>query len=193
MDPFPWTEQTELAASLIAQGNLSLEDIAARVGVVRRSLYAWRQNPEFKARVDSEIGEFRNEARRIGIATMERRLSALNDRWNRLRRIIEARADDPDMVGVPGGSTGLVIIDQIRGVGEGENFRLISTYAVDTGLLREVREIEKQAAIELGQWQVKIDAGTVDMNEAVRLTQAASDDFVDKDDDDESYLAIGAG
>ncbi len=182
MDPFRWTEQTELAASLLVAGDLSLDDVASRVGVTRKTIYSWRHHPEFKSRVEEELASFRDEVRRLGIGTVERRVEALNDRWQRLRRVVEARAQDPDMASVPGGSTGLVVVDQIRGVGEGDNFKLISTFAVDTSLLKELREIEKQAAQELGQWQVKAESRAVDIREAVALTQAAALAYVDPDD-----------
>lgn len=53
---------------------------------------------------------------------------------------------------VPGGQTGL-IVRKIKQTG--------TEYAVDTGLLSEIREHAKQVAIELGQWQEGATPGHV--------------------------------
>lgn len=56
------------------------------------------------------------------------------------------------MPDVPGGKTGL-LVREIKSIGAGPNSREVEEYKVDTGLLKELREHERQAAIELGQWQ----------------------------------------
>ena len=138
----------------MAQGELAFTEIAKIVGATPQTIYNWRKSPEFKARVD-EIREGLCDATYDrGIALRFVRVRALNDRWNRLRRVIEARADDPSMADVPGGSTGL-LVHQVKGVGRGDDFQLIHEYVVDTGLLAELRAIEQQAAKELGQWTDK--------------------------------------
>ena len=38
---------------------------------------------------------------------------------------------------------------------KGKRFETIEEFLIDTGLLREMREHEKQAAIELGEWAEK--------------------------------------
>lgn len=154
MDAFIWTGQSEDAAQLLADGRLTQQEIAGRIGVDRKTLWNWRQHPEFAARVEEHLAAFRDEVRRRGLAMRERRVGALNDRWNRMQRVLEARADDKELQEVPGGTTGLVVKD-VKGVGKGENFQLIDIYRVDTALLKELREHEKQAAQELGQWVEK--------------------------------------
>jgi hypothetical protein len=52
------------------------------------------------------------------------------------------------MRSVPGGETGLLVRTGRFIV----NGKAVDVYAVDVGLLRELREHEKQAAIECGQW-----------------------------------------
>src|SRR5262249_32081265 len=54
-----------------------------------------------------------------------------------------------------GGRTGL-IVHNVKGVGKGDNFQLIDLYEVDVALLREMRECERQAAQEVGQWVEKV-------------------------------------
>jgi AcrR family transcriptional regulator len=148
------TEPMLLAAQLIAEAKLTHDEIAKRVGLSRQAVYAWRKKPEFAAEVERALDERRREIRRTGIAVLERRVAALNDRWLRMQQVIEARAADPTMQVVPGGPTGL-LVHTVKGVGRGEDFQLIDLYEVDTGLLNELRQHEKQAAQELGQWTEK--------------------------------------
>lgn len=154
MAEFRWTPETIEAAQLLAAGNLAISEIADKFGVRRETVWAWRQHPDFKARVDEELEKIRAEVRRVGIADAMARVRRLNDRANRMSRLMEARADDPTMAEVPGGNTGL-LVRTIKSVGSGDNATIVEEYSVDTGLLREMREHEKQAAQELGQWAEK--------------------------------------
>jgi hypothetical protein len=154
MAGFTWNDERRLAAQLLADGNLTDAEIAEKAGVDRTTVWRWKRDPEFSQVVEGHLDGFRQEVRRRGIAVRERRVKALNDRWNRLQRIIEARADDPTHAAVPGWSTGLLVHD-VKSVGGGENATRVDLYSVDTGLLRELREHEKQAAQELGQWVEK--------------------------------------
>jgi hypothetical protein len=82
------------------------------------------------------------------------RVCALEDRWLRLQQVIVERAASAEMQRVPGGRTGL-LTHAVKGIGAGENFQVVDAYDVDASLLREMREIEKQAAQEVGQWTEK--------------------------------------
>lgn len=177
MASFEWTDHRINAAELLAARNLTHEEIAQRVGVARSTLWEWRRIPEFAARVDQITEENRAETRRIGIADKERRLSALNDRWNRMKLVIEERANDPDHMKAPGGSTGL-LVRTLKKIGSGEDAELIEEFAVDTGLLRELREVEKQSAIELGQWDEAPATEASKADELIRAFQAGAKAFV---------------
>jgi uncharacterized protein YjcR len=72
------------AAQLIANGELGDSEIADRLGISRTTLWNWKQRPEFTALIDEHLARFREEVRRRGLANLERRVRALNDRWNRL-------------------------------------------------------------------------------------------------------------
>ncbi len=154
---FKWSGQSEQAAQLIAAGDLSLTEIAERLEVDRRTLHRWRQAPEFASRVDQHIEEIRREIRRHGIGVVERRVTALDDRWRRLQRVMDERGAAPEMADVPGGSTGL-LVRRVKRIGAGPSVKTIEEFAVDTRLLSELREHEKQAAQELGQWMGKPEA-----------------------------------
>lgn len=84
------------------------------------------------------------------LAVREQRLAALQDRHDRMAIVMTERADD--MATVPGGKSGL-LVRQIKQIGSGESAQIVEEYKLDTGLLSEFREHEKQVAMELGQWQ----------------------------------------
>lgn len=174
MADFHWDAKTEEAAQLLAAGELTTQAIADRIGVTRRTITNWKRNPDFAARIREHLNEFVEDVRRRGLAVRERRIKAMNDRWIRLQRIVEDRADSPEMQHVPGGWTGYIVHD-VKGVGRGEDFQLIDLYKVDTGLLAALLALEKQAAQELGQWteQLRYDFSSVPDDELIaRATRA---------------------
>lgn len=154
--PFEWTKKRHLAAQLLAEDELSDIEIGTKVGINPRQLYRWRQHPEFAARVADIARKIGNTLLRISIAKRTRRVRTLEQRWLALQKVIAERAADPSMTNVPGGTTGLLVRRQ-KGLGSGENFRVVDEYEVDTATLKELREHEKQAAIELGQWAEKTE------------------------------------
>jgi hypothetical protein len=151
VEQFPWSPASEEAAQLLAVGELSTIEIAEKVGCDRGTLWRWRQQAAFAARVEAHLEEIRVEIRRRGIGVVERRVASLDDRWKRLLKVIEQRGASVEMKDVPGGETGL-LVRKIKKIGSGEDSEIVNEYAVDTGLLSELREHEKQAAQELGQW-----------------------------------------
>jgi len=84
------------------------------------------------------------------ISTKEGRLIALNDRWLRLGSVIMARALEHR--NISGGGSGLLVKEE-RGVGSSSVAKVVEEYVVDFALLKEMRAMEQQAAIELGQWR----------------------------------------
>lgn len=149
---------------------LSNEQIAEKVGVARQTLDNWKRLPEFAARVREHQETWREQIKAEGIANRQNRVDALNDRWLKMQQVIEARAEE--LAGVPGGDTGLLVrqaklvkVYDAKGTpGEDEEGETLYSakrdvvmyeYAVDTALLKEMRETEKQAAQDLGQWSEK--------------------------------------
>lgn len=154
---FKWNKGRTLAARLVAEDELNDEDIAAAAGVRRSTLAVWKKHPEFHARVQEHIEAWRRLVMAEGIAKRENRVSALNERWQLLKRVIAERAatyagdGDDDDPPAPGAATGL-LVRQVKSVGFGENNMVITEWVVDTGTLAEMRAIERQAAQEVGQW-----------------------------------------
>ncbi|HLL74824.1 MAG TPA: hypothetical protein VK421_06130 [Pyrinomonadaceae bacterium] len=140
----------ERAAFLVAEDRLTDENIADELSITRRTLARWKLEKGFQARVVEIKEETRRALVARGIVEKQNRLDALNDRWERMRQVIAQRADN--LKGVPGGGNTGLLVRQVKGIGKGEDFQVVEEYAVDTGLLREMREHEKQAAQELGEW-----------------------------------------
>lgn len=140
---------------LVAQDDQTNEQIAAAVGVRRQTVDLWKKRPEFQAAVEGHRRAWAEEIKRRGIAERQNRVDAYNDRWQRMQAVILARGEDPEFQDVPGGTTGL-LARTFKTIG-GRDPQIVEEFAVDTGLLREMREIEKQAAEDLGQWVIKQD------------------------------------
>jgi hypothetical protein len=170
MMAFHWTGKRERAALLAAEDEQSDSKIAASIGLTEITITRWKRDPEFQARVAENVERIRAAVLAEGIANKQNRVDALNDRWRRMQKVIAERADDSAMADVSGGSTGL-LTHIIKMIGQGERAQRIDEYAVDTGLLKEMREHEKQAAIELSQWSERqeitgADGGPVQVEDA---------------------------
>jgi len=168
---FRWTAQREQAAQLVADDSLSDESIASRVGVSRQTLAVWKRKPAFQQRVTEHLDAAREAIKAEGIANRINRVNALNDRWERMQTVIAERAADTssgtyttaptedgetERIVAPGWSTGLLVRTE-KQIGAGDKAIHVIEFAVDTGLLRELRAHEEQAAKELGQWTEKRD------------------------------------
>ena len=56
---FRWTPARARAAKLVCADELTDAQIAAAVGVCRRTLAYWKTRPEFQARVERHLAEFK--------------------------------------------------------------------------------------------------------------------------------------
>lgn len=144
---------------LLAEDRLPDHVIARLCGVTRQAMDKWKLHPEFRARVEQNKEALREVVRKQGIALIENRVAALNDRWKRLNQVLEERALAAEMDGVPGGATGTQVrnikevkVKWAKDIGGGVTREQTVEIATDTATLAELRAIEKQAAQELGQW-----------------------------------------
>lgn len=165
--PFRWDARREKAAVLVAEDDLRDEDIAAAVEISRRQLDRWKRHPEFVARVAEHVKQLEAEALKFAIAKRRKRVDRLNRDWQRMQQVIAERAADEhagayeivrddegniiETLVAPGWTTGLLVRTE-KQIGTGDKATRVVEYAVDTGLLREIRAHEEQAAKELGQW-----------------------------------------
>ena len=84
----------ERAALLVAEDMLTDEQIAAEVGVTKRSIEFWKKRPEFAARVTQHREEFKNRALTEGFADKRARIAALNAFAQDLSRDMAQPGDD---------------------------------------------------------------------------------------------------
>ena len=102
--------------------------------------------------VQAQIDEWRQEVKKRAIANVEYRIAKLDDLERRYWDLIEARAEDlRDDTDVSGGETGL-LVRQEKVIGTGNSAQHIVEYKADVAVTKEIRELHKQAAQELGQW-----------------------------------------
>ena len=128
------------------------------------------RNANIRSRVAQIRAELSASTIALEISSRNARVRALQDRWDRIRQMIEERAASPDFAKVPGGTTGLLCRDL--------RCKDTPVYKVDTGLLAELRAHEQQAAQELSQWQTRsaseepkvIDVTPVSMTLAMVMT-----------------------
>jgi hypothetical protein len=144
----------EQFAQRVAAGvNATLAYIAAgysRNGAAQSGARLMR-DARIRARVDEIKRHIAVKLTNYSIREVDARVRALQDRWDGMLRIIAARAADPDIRKAPGGETGL-LVRTLKQLGRGEESQIVEEFALDTGLLKELREHERQAAQELGQW-----------------------------------------
>lgn len=159
--PFKWKKPQEDAAILLAEDELTDLEIATQIGVSRRQLATWKLHPEFSARIEELARELGEVTRRYAITKRIRRMKGYDDRRTKILKVIEDRAEEHATV--PGGDTGL-LVKSTKSVGSGSAAEIVDEYAVDVAILKELRELEKQAAIEAGQWTEKREHSIPDLD-----------------------------
>ena len=141
---------------MLADGQRSNEEIAARVGVTASALIRWRrESPEFRARIDEHVAAFRKRITSEGLATKENRIALSKSRAAAIRGVIRARGQLESMQSAPGDSIiqkGIQCLE-IRSIGSGDLAREVEEYRIDTGTLAEERACMRQIAIEMGDWK----------------------------------------
>lgn len=192
-DPsFQWTSQRRRAVEFVADDRLTDEGIAREIGIARVTLVRWKRHPEFLAAVNAHVERLAAAIEAEGIANRQNRIDAYNRRWECLERIRAERAASPEMESIPGGATGFIVkrLKKVNVVSkpdpenEGAPVMVREEYweaAVDVALLKEWRELEKQAAQDMGQWTEKREVSGPDGGpipiveiEVARTTRARS-------------------
>jgi hypothetical protein len=163
-----WTGAREAAAVAVAKDDQDDDEIAAACKINRATLWRWKQSPEFAARVAEHLATWKAEITAKGIADVQNRVDAANDRHNRMRRIIEARA--AAYAGqAPGSDEGLLVKtpmlvkvfeaappeddedDEDGPMKPLKESRIVYEWALDKALLAEMRAHEDEVAKHLGQ------------------------------------------
>ena len=111
---------------------------------------------ELKPMVEARLKEGAEKIAQVvedEVTTSLGRVLSLAVRRRKMLDIIEARAKYPDHQWAPGGNTGMIITSE-RSLGK---FGMVKTHEFDATLSRDLRETEKQIAIELKQWSEKVE------------------------------------
>lgn len=170
------TKKHDKAALLLAEDELTDEQIAAEVGIHRTTLAKWKRDPTFAGLIGDQVGRLNAGMLRLPIAKKRERLKTLNMLHQRAMQVIEDRAKDMDGEATATG-TGL-LVRQTKIVRNGDDVTVQREYAVDVSLMREIRALEEQAAKELGQWvdkrEVSGEIRTVEIRE-IRVPRLAED------------------
>ena len=147
-----------MVARLVAEDILPDREIAKKGGINPSSLYIWRTKPEFMARVDQLVSEYRKRVRSTSIAVVENRIARMVRKLDQIDKVEAERArvygGERFKDAVPGGGTGIVVIRRYRQVTDPTTGRKqnLPITAVDTDVVNTEMAILKQAAQDLGQW-----------------------------------------
>lgn len=141
-----WDEKKELAAQYVAEGILSVAQIADAIGASKDAVANWKLAEVFRRRVRENIDAQGEMVNRYMFARKCRRLASYEDMLDRMIQVIEERGSSEGMQNVPGGKSGILVETPLK---------YGSKYSVDVALLKELRETKKQIAIEMGQWDSK--------------------------------------
>lgn len=145
------------AVILVAAGTKTHDEIAEELEIGRSTLTTWKADPEFREQVRSLRQRVYDEAIEGGIGDFKMRVIAKNDRWRRLLKTMQKRAEDPAIREVPGGEFGLVVRRE-RTIHTGKDeYQVIVEHEFDTGLWNALGSVEKETAEELGQWKQKVE------------------------------------
>lgn len=185
--PWKWSKRKHAAAVLLARGELLDREIIVKIGIGDAQLYRWKKSPEFIARIKEVSARIGDATSRIAIASKVRRVMSADNRHRLLQQVIderaayfrEAQSAETKINGegrivsmasepVPGATTGLLTKEK-KSIGGGLNAEIVDEYKLDTGLLKEMREIEKQVSQELGQWPESKNGVAVNVTVPIQL------------------------
>jgi hypothetical protein len=111
-----------------------------------------------------------DKALKEGKSRRERRLSVQNEVHSKLLTVIYERAKDAELQSVPGGKTGIVC-KTIKGIGKGDDFRVVEQFQTDTDTIKALLAIHEQTAKELGQVVERHEVAQVDRFATMTDTQ----------------------
>ncbi len=89
-----WTEEKRRACWHLAEGLLSITEIAKDAGTHRQTIWNWRHKPEFRAQLKEFRQRLADEVYEHGIADKQVRLALLAQRERQLRRLVAAEPDN---------------------------------------------------------------------------------------------------
>jgi hypothetical protein len=136
------------AARLVAEDELSDNEIARFCGITRRTLMRWKKQPAIQQEIDEHLRLIKLQSEVRMLSERRDRIADMDMRWQDLQGIVRQRAKSPEMRDVPGGRTGLM--RRRKGSFSRRHGRTglnpACDYEVDIALLREERRLLKAVA-----------------------------------------------
>lgn len=151
------TTRQQQALNLLVAGEHTFAEVAADVGVQPSTLWRWRhEKPAFRDALREALAIAEIDARQFAVAKRVKRVEALDEVHAGLLKVIAERKERYAQEAHPGASTGL-LIKSYKAIASGASAYTEIEWAVDRPLIQALLEVQKQAAIELGQWSEKAD------------------------------------
>lgn len=151
----------ELFARLVAAGKPAMRAYVevgyAETGAAQSSSRLMAK-PYMEKRIQEIRAEIGAKLEKATIRDLNERIRQYQERWEKMLRVIAERAEAQENQEIAGGRTGL-LVRTLKSIGSGEKASTVEEFAVDTGLLRELRELELQVSKELGQFVEKHEVG----------------------------------
>lgn len=153
--PFEWDERKTRAAVLVAEDELSDEEIAAALPCARSSLGEWKTIKAFQDRVAEHLAELDRSMMRYAISKRRKRIGKLQRAIDKVEQVIDERASSQynDADQAPGAESGLLVSKPVFS----HSGELAYEWKFDAALVREYRALMEQAAKELGQLQDRLE------------------------------------
>ena len=186
LEPWIWTKKREAAAKLMCLGEPDVL-VARKLDINPKSLTRWKQRDEFNERRAELMADLTIKIKHEFLANKSGRIQSLIVDFNALSLILNERGVDAEWLGAdgkprkggaPGGSTGYLAREyqsrETADVMYGDKPAKVSApkpvYKFDSAIMRERRELRKQIAIELGEWdEVKIPDSSDRMDEVLAV------------------------
>lgn len=94
MTTFPWTIPKETAARLLAHGEMTIGQIAKRLGVSRDTIFNWKHHPEFAQRVNEHVRDFSEALKEITIEESVSRAKARLEWLQKIHKVLQEMTED---------------------------------------------------------------------------------------------------
>jgi len=201
----------ERVAILLAEGDLSDTKIAEEVGVSRRAIVNWKNDPEFRALQDTAHQKIVAAAYALPIARKEKRLKVLDDLYARHVHALELRAqriaDELSAVDTPEGATrkffgNFIPAEAVTGLFVKKETTLANgmksvEWVYDGSIFKAICDLQKQAGLEVGNFS-EGQTDTKNINITVMARQVVEEFGADFDPDEviaetNRLLALASG